>query len=203
MPKRLNADDRSVLKSLVKKLVHCDKEKNKVEEVYKKIAPTIRDFVLKRWPDKDMDVLRKYGFTQEVHSFQVALDDGGVEQFTFDKEDKFEIPDHSAINHSLKGTARYGYYDVVAVLDKKTTALCNQWVNARKDYEQAISTKRGKYFSFIEMAKTFEQILEVWPEATQVSEQIMSYLPAIVSNDVLDEIRKDSAERLKQAAKAK
>jgi hypothetical protein len=191
MVKRLNTDDRKVLKALVKTIVLCPQEQKQVDDAYNLVKGKIREYVLKQWPETDMKVLRKYKLTESQTSFCVQLTPGGVEQFNFSKEDALEVPDSTAIYSG-------GYNRVIAVLDEKLTKLVNNWKTSKDLHTEVLAKKQGMYFSFIDSAKTFEQVLEVWPEAAQVSNQILSYLPSIVSDETISLIKKDVATRTKQ-----
>lgn len=188
MPKRLNQDDRNVLRRLVNNLVQCSTEEKARDVAYTKIFPKVREAALKQFPEKEMAVLRKYNLTKKINHVNVQLTPGGVEEFEFGKDDLVEIP----------ASDEYRYYNrVVTVLDEKATELVNSWQKANEKYDVTLMKKREMYYNFIEQAKTYEQVLEVWPEAAQVANSIMSYLPATVTEETIAAIKADSETRLK------
>lgn len=185
---RLTNNHREVLTRLVSQIVDCPAEIKAEEAAYAKAAPVVRKIVEAKYPAADMAVLAKYKCAQSDACIRISHPDNSVQQFTFRKGEEVNVPDAS------------GCYSRMYQSDERQQKAIEAWVNAASALKDATKKKRDDYNAFISSATTFEQVLEIWPEAAQVADRIKVNLPAAVNPEMLARIKADSAARMKRAA---
>jgi hypothetical protein len=84
--------------------------------------------------------------------------------------------------------------------DERQQKAVEAWVDAATALKDGTQKKREDYNAFIHSAGTFEQLIEIWPEAVQVADRIKVNLPATVNPEMLARIKADSAARMRRAA---
>ena len=205
MTTRLNQAHRSTLKELACRVVDVPAEAKAEDAAYQKAAPLVRALVEAEFPPAEMKVLAKYECTRRDRCINVQAETGGVEQFRFRVKDPANDYDGSEgeddnLDHpvipSRSGSCRNRIY----IASAKTHAAVAAWVKAEDVRRKALKEKLDKYLAFIAAAATYEQVLEIWPEASQVSDSITRNLPMSLNNDMLAEIKADSTRRMKRAA---
>lgn len=187
---RLTMNHRSLLYALVAQIVDCPAEIKAEQRAYDRAMPAARKIVEAVYAPKDMEVFLKYDRASKDNCIRVQLGDGDVKQFTFRADDAPYVP---------KGA---NCRDRMYLADERPGALIEAWVTAAKDLEVATEKKRAEYNAFVENAATFEQVVDIWPEAMQLSDRIRINLPAAVSPDMIERIKADSARRMKLAKAA-
>ena len=179
---RLTHDKRQRLHKLARDLVTCHAEKKALNEAYKIAAPLVRKIVEARYPRRDMMICQKYQVADIDDTIRLNLTAGGVEEFKFkDKTGPLAV-------------AGYCSNRMFQADDAATDAVMN-WVRARDSYRDAIKTKLSDYRALIEGARTFEQVLTVWPEAETLRSDMGSTALIVLSDEVVDRIKADVAQR--------
>lgn len=201
MTTRLNAAHRSTLKALVHRVVDVPIEAKAEEAAYQKAESLVRALVEAEFPPADMKILAKYESARRDRCINVRLDAGGDENFTFRnaKRSDNDYADSDSDEHPLVPDTR-SCKNRFYLANAKTSAAVSAWRKAEDTRREELAAKISKYETFIDVATTWEQVLETWPEAAQVSDSIVRNLPAAINADTLAEIKRDSTRRLKQAA---
>lgn len=190
MATRLNQEHREALYDLARRVVDCPDEAKAEDAAYKKAAPLVRKCVEVKYPAADMAVLSKYDLVRRDHCIQLQLTAGGVEEFEFRHDEPPPVV-----------ASRGSCYGRIHPADEKTTAAVSAWKLAKDANEKARDKKLEQYRAFVRSATTFEQVLEVWPEASALTPNIARNLPVAVSVETIDAIKADSARRIRQAAR--
>lgn len=182
---RLTNNHRTVLVALVSRIVDCPAEIKAEAAAYAKALPMVRKIVEATYPPADMAVLSKYKLAIPDECVRVRHADMSVQQFNFRKDDAPQVAN------------RYDCGNRMYLSDERQQKAIEAWVDAAKALTDATKKKREDYAAFINSAATFEQLVEVWPEAMQVADRIKINLPATVNPEMLARIKADSAARMK------
>lgn len=190
---RLLSNHRQILLALMQQVVDCPAEAKAEAATYAKAEPAVTKLVTSRFPATDMTVLLKHEVAYRDRCLNIQLHDGETIRFTFKDQNAAPlVPGREGWGHCSRR---------IYLADDKQTKLIEAWVNAYKALDTAQRQKRSDYTAFINTATTYEQVLEVWPEAKQVEDRIKVNLPSTISPEMLARIKADSASRLKQPAK--
>lgn len=180
---RLNQTHRDILRGFAEKAIECKAEQKTRDKLYAKAAGAVRRCIEKQYPASDMAVLANYGVTSNDAIVDGGSPEGRFTRFAFDQND--EIParpkvryDAARVNFDAKATEAIDAYDLAADALKKARAA-----------------KLSDYNALIASAKTFEDILDVWPAAAAVSERIKRQQTslAVLSAEKIAAIRADNA----------
>lgn len=190
---RLLVSHREALIAFAHKIVDCPEEAKAEDASYRNALPMVQRAIEKRYPLDDMAVLKRYELVRYLKEIRVQLTVGGIDQFTFraGEEQQFAYTKDY-----------YSSQSPVIAVDEKTTDAISKWVLAAKTLKAARAVKLAQYEGFIKNATTFEQVLEVWPEAGQVT-SIKRNLPAAVSEQTIAFIAADSKRRIRAAEREK
>ncbi|MDE2096543.1 MAG: hypothetical protein KGL39_04795 [Patescibacteria group bacterium] len=201
---RLLESHRSALRDLARRVVDVPAETKAEESAYQRCVPLVRKAVEKVFVPADMAVFAKYelartdrclNFQLTAGGYELARTDrclnfqltaAGVEQFCFREGDGMTVP-------SNRGCSSRIY-----MADDRTTDAITKWKLAYDAQKNAREKKLEEYINFINSARSFEQVLEIWPEASELAPRIQSNLPVAVSEDTLASIKRDSARRIAQ-----
>lgn len=189
MTTRLNQGHRDALMTLAHRVVDCPAEAKAEEAAYQKAAAAVRKIVEKRFVPADMAVFKKYEMTQQDTCIMLQLTAGGVERFMLRSEDGVTVP---------AGSCNRRIY----LTDEKQTELVTTWVATANALKNAKEKKLNDYRAFIQSSTTFEQVVEIWPEANELASRIVGNLPIAVSEETLAAITADAQRRLKATKKA-
>ena len=188
--KRLNENHRRVLIDYAEQVVDCPKEKAATKKAYDAVAPLVTALVEKMFPPADMAVCKKYDAAWPDTCIKMQMPGGLVDQFTYESEEVAPL------------VARHNCSRQIYLADHKLTAKFEVWVSAAKHYTETKEALLEKYRAFIRNAKTFEEVLEVWPEAAAIAGRIHFNLPIALSEDDLALIKRDSQARMNRARAA-
>lgn len=186
---RLNSTNRGALKKLARDIVMADTtgyeeiEKMKVELGQEALA-----LVQKTFPAEDMKVLKKYEIT-ELHNNFMFVAHNTSDFFDVDLYDSNEKKVEVAM-------PRFAFRAGKVRADKKLTELYYNYKVAINKFNNALNEKLNKYFQVIDHFKTYEKLVEVWPEAARISNEFVDNLPAAISDDTIAMIKADSERRL-------
>lgn len=222
---RLNKNSRELLIAHARRVVRADsrleKDLEKTEAsrdaLRAKVVEALLEASAKKYPAADMEVLRRYECTSKVTRVLVFLDSDmkndttapsefrlrreelGVSEGESLSEHGFELPNGAFVHHHqlvLKGAAESTWRkwkEAVAAVEQLTEAK----EKARREVLRA-------YEAFIANARWYEDVLEIWPEASELRDAIAPQCTAlsVVTPDLLDLIRADVARRGKENARA-
>lgn len=183
---RLTQNHRSLLYALVNQIVDCPPEIQAEERAYQRAMPIARKIVEATYAPKDMEVFAKYDRATRDDCIQLALPDGDMMQFKFRTDDSPARPSGgNCKNH-------------VYLADARQSGIIEAWKDSAKALEVATEAKRREYSALIEGSTYFETLVDIWPEAAQLSDRIKINLPATVNADMMARIRADSEQRMKR-----
>ena len=177
---RLTQSARDDLRSLAKKLVLAEPEAKAVEKAYKALAPIMRKMIEAKYPPRDMRVLKKYEKAEIDDCIRVQLASGGVQKFDFE---------------SGTGPLSACPYCNTYPLDAKQTDLFDEWLMAVQKHNEAIDKKLSDYRGLIIASRTWEDVIDVWPEAKTIKPEFANYPLSILSADVIERIKADVSTR--------
>lgn len=70
------------------------------------------------------------------------------------------------------------------------------WVAAKDAFGKAVTTKRSDYYTLVERARYFDEVVEVWPEAERVRTRCnAAAIVVALDENVIERIRHDVAAR--------
>ena len=169
-------------------IVDCPAEIRAEQHAYSRAMPKARKIVETAFPPVDMKVFAKYERARRDNCINIQLADGEVVRFTFRTDDAPTVPSGN------------GCSSRIYLADDRQSESIEEHLAAAKLLEEATEKKRNEYRAFIENATTFEQVVDVWPEAIQLAPRIKINLPANISPEMIARIRQDSAQRMKKKA---
>jgi hypothetical protein len=185
MPKlRLTNHMRAQLKNLARDLVTAPAEEAALTDAYQAAAVLVRQTVEKALPPTDMKVLKKYDCARIDDCIRLNRTQGGVTVFRFDGE-------------TGPLTTYQGCRTRVFNADEELTRVVNEWEAAFAQREDVIRGKLADYAALIAAASTYQDVLEVWPEAERLRSQFGAGALSVFSADVVARIRQDVATRAK------
>lgn len=188
---RLLESHRQALRDLSRRVVDCPTETKAEEAAYQKFSPVARKIIEKQFPAADMAVFAKYEMTRQDRCVRFQQTSMGVEQFEFRAGEEVTIPRNG------------GCSSRIYMADERATELLQKWVSAKDAKEKALEAKLNQYSAFIESARTFEQVLEIWPEAIELEPRIKKNLPVALSETTIADITADSKRRIAYAGQIK
>lgn len=186
---------KDMLMSFARKAVRADDEKNVMDDLYAKIAPQVKAIVETKYPPKDMKVLLKYEQAYRDSCINLSGHDGQVRRFNFRDVDDEGDDDNTFLPY-VPGTSRnYGCNSRVYLAGKDLSEMIDDFNQAKLRYEAEIAGKTAKYKAVIQAVRYFEELLEIWPAAEAMREQIMADRQAvtILSADVIAQVKADNA----------
>lgn len=168
MKTKLNNAKRHVLKDHALCTIQPTKEIAARDKAYDKMLIEVNKTLAKSFPESELKVLRKYDLLREVKGvgFYVthSAANTDMEFFQLTGEDSITLPIGDC----------YGLQPLCTT--PSTSALAKAFINHRKAVSaisEAIRAIRVDFFTLIENAKTFEDVVEVWSGAEGVRSQIV------------------------------
>jgi hypothetical protein len=178
---RLNRHLREVLYKKVRDEVTLPELGAKEEKAYERAAAHLRTFLHKRWPEPDMEVLRRYDSVYKHSHVRLQIPGLGVTEFHFKQPYTYERPAHGS------------YYPLTA--DAKTNDAVCDWVAARDAHQKALGVIHHDYLELIRGSRYLEDIMAVWPEVVALKEAARSTSLIVLSDEVIERIRADVERR--------
>ncbi len=185
MPKtRLTTNMRSRLNALARELVSAPAEEAVLTNAYQAAATLVRQTVEAALPPADMKVLKKYDVAQVDDCIRLNEWDGGdVLLFRFDGGTGPLV--------ARSGGCRHRMFNI----DLATGQAVRAWCDAVEARDAMMAQKLDDYAALIAMARHYEDVLEVWPEAERLRTQFGAGALSVFSADVVARIRADVAGR--------
>jgi hypothetical protein len=187
---RLTQNHRSLLYALVNQIVDCPAEIKAERRAYDRAMPAACKIVETMFAPKDMEVFAKYDRAMRDGCINVQLSDGDTMQFKFATDDAPRRPSGGS------------YRNQIYLADERQSGLIEAWKDAAAALDTATEKKRAEYSALIEGSTYFETLLDIWPEAAQLSDRTKINLPATVNSEMMARIKADSEQRMKRMAKA-
>jgi hypothetical protein len=155
------------------------------DATYQAAAPLVAAAIERVYPVAHMEVLKRYGVTQERDTFNLVAPErpGDVTQFQFNEDDALLTPK----------TGNYADGNRVYGVDDATLDAVLAWRRAHEAYTKTRSQLLTAYKAVINTARTLNQVVDVWPEAAQL--EVPNRPLVLLSDETLALIRADVAER--------
>jgi hypothetical protein len=169
---RLLKSEQEMLLKKVEETVFGDREKKAHDEYILECQTKIASALKEKYPAKDMAVLQKYGFTRVTS--RIALRRARYEYFDFDLPKETLLPENACYEDAQM-------YDKIKLV--------------RDNLKRANSTAREPYVKLIRGSTTWEQVIEVWPEAKKYQPVKGCVALIAVSPEVRGQVRRDSKTR--------
>jgi|GEM_PF-2095133 len=183
--KVLNKSHRELLIHHAEKLVRSTQDRAPLDSAYDAAALMVVGLVEKKYPKADMAVLAKYNLGRIDRCIFVSSGFGGYERFQFRYEDDRtpRVPD------------RYCNDRTPHLMDEDQAALFEAWETAEKQYTAAVNQRINDFRALINVARTFEDVEEVWPAAGALRERICGTNTAVatINDEVIARIKSDAA----------
>lgn len=184
---KLNMKHRSRLRALAANLVEQTTDKSARDEAHARAAKHISEQVAAMYPAGDMAVLLKYGLARTDRCIYVTRGGADFDLFTFEVDDPL-IP--------VRPGGRYNCNQRTPImLNDAAIASLDDFDREKKAIEEGVLNRRRAFYVLIDNAKTFEEVVDVWPAAEQLRSSICGAGTAIslMSDDVIAQIRADAA----------
>lgn len=180
---RLNQTHREALRRFAREHVACVPEQKARDTTYRKASTGVRRDVEKQFPTTDMEILARYKVAKPDTCIRGGSPSGQFTAFTFDsKEDAPFVPDRCCSSRSIS-------------FAQSTVTAIEAFEVADAALKKAREAKLAAYEALITSARTFEEVVEIWPAAAALADRIGAPSTAIValSEDVAALIRNDNA----------
>lgn len=186
---RLNNHHRNLLKKHAKEIVMADTEGLKeVVDLKYKLGALAVEHAEKSWPAEDMKILKKYELTHQADR---------VQYFRLGTSDIFSVDLCDLKGKRVVVTAPDNYrYGRPVTPTQEIVNLYDKHALARDKFNKALNEKLNKYFQVIDHFKTYEKLVEAWPEAAQISNEFTDNLPAAISDDTIAMVKAEAEKRM-------
>lgn len=153
MAKRpLRAWMRDKLLNHIKEIVVPAREKRALDAAYAKAAPMVTTAIRKKYPEKDMALLERYGVASRYGEAKLQSPAGQVVLFTFVGEDCPFVPCNSE-------------YRQIYLTDAATVAAIEKHGVAKDAFAKERERRIVAFRMLISSAQYVEDVTDVWPEA--------------------------------------
>jgi len=192
---RLNAEKRQMLTELARQktgMLLAD-DKRHVEALAAECRAAATDYAKNRWDPAVLAVLDRFDMIEFVDTIEVVV---GTE-FRHQR-----IDFRAELDVSVRWPVAPRKF-TVAVLPKDHPIVIARfaWKAARNSLDTAMSNKCAPYFALIQSARTFEDVVEVWPEAEELRSAICGPGTAIatITPAIVESIKQDMVLRAELA----
>lgn len=181
---RLNAQMRNELINLVDESFSklCPKEFKIMTASYEKAKNLVLVDRLKKYPDADMLVLKKYKQTMSELHISGADPDGRLVTLSLNNEDAPLRPD------------AYAFSNTVHPFRAATAKAIDKYILDRVVYDTVSNKAATDFYGLIAAYKTVEDVVEVWPASLTVLQDYLDAagrsLPTALPESALARIRK-------------
>jgi len=191
--KRLSQGDRDVLYRFALKCVKETQDTSELDAAYDAAAQVVHDALIEKYPQKDMKVLARYDAAVSDACVYVSKGYYDYDQFCFREGDK-RIP--------LRPTGRGCNSRNAFMLEGGREDIYSTYTKAKGAHDAAVKQRYNDYKALIYAAKTFNEVVEVWPQADNLRTTIVGSHSALVvlSSEVVERIKADPAHQLAEAA---
>ncbi len=188
---RLLVSTKDRLRRFAEKTIASPQEEKALERAYQKARKLLTPFILTKYPEADMAILTKYGKSVEDKCVRCSCEGGYVVQFDFKSEDAPTVPQGYCSSRNY-------------VISKVCLNAIEDWLQKRDDLERVKTEAFKKYRAVIEASRYAEDLMVLWPASSEILDVFIKSrkqnLPAAVSPETLDFVRKDNAGAQLEAA---
>lgn len=176
MKTRMNNAHRDVLREFAHKKIVEVVDRKLEDKLYAKLITKTNSVIRKKYPEKDIEVLRKYELTRVDTCLVFQFPSGRVGGITFEEE---EAEDKIAEMPYTRGcNSRAG--EAFAV-DSEIEELIEQYTKERDKNREIISNKRKDCNTLINFAKYVEDVLEVIKVPKEIETRLTAKSTALVA----------------------
>ena len=191
MKTRMNQGHRDALRAFAKRYLEKVYPSTEVDAAYAEADKAVRRLVEENYPKREMKTLLKYEVAERADSISVQLTAGGFDRFYFKSK-----PDNLPLV-----PRKSSWTGICVPADQQATDAINKYNDTFKRREETIKTRLTDYRDLILVTKYVEDLLEVWPEATEVTKTMVQSQALVRMNPaVINRIKSDSKTMAKQAA---
>ena len=177
--------DRRALVRFANENIQTPKETRKAETTYKKAAQMVAADVVKRFPPDDMAVLERYQVARRDECIQGGSPSGQFVRFEFRDGDESApvVPKRYCSTRSIPFRAT-------------TCDAISRYELAKEALDEARATILTDYKALINNSRYFEDVVEVWPGAEALRDQICAQSTAlsVLSEDAVERIKASNIE---------
>jgi len=161
----------------------CKKEFKIKESKYKKAKDLVLRDRLKKYPDEDMAVLKKYNQTRNESTIVGVDPEGRQTSLSLKIEDQPQKPNNFCFTtiHPFKAA---------------TAKAIDEYELADHNYKETIKKRRADYDALINAYRYVEDVIEVWPASIKVLDDYLQAsgrnLPVALPESALDRIKKSN-----------
>lgn len=135
------------------KLNNCNEAK-KVDKAFKKCIAEVNKFISKEYPEKDMEVLKKYNLIMIDHCMKFSIPDG------FNNVFAFNVPHELQKDCGIKEVAYRSTCRKVYTGTKHLKDIIEAYENAIGELQNHKNKKKSEYRSFLNLCKYVEDVEE-------------------------------------------
>lgn len=184
--KRLNQSDRETLYALARKKVKETQDRTALDGTYDAAAAAISAQMKAMYPPADMAVLNRYEQASRDACIFYSTGGSNYERFQF-RDDDDRTP--------LRPNDRGCNWRTPFLLEDENSAILTAYRNAEAEINAEIKRRENAFKALIWGAKSFNEVVSVWPGAEALRENIVGTgtALAVLSAEVVDRIRSDLA----------
>lgn len=182
MPKtKMNNSHREVLKNFCNDKIIAGIDQKTKNRLYKRLVNLTNTAIRKKYPESDMEILRKYGLALVDRCIKYQFPSGRVDGFTFKyQNEKSEDFDISLEITGVPYKRGCGGSDVFAVSDEFESIL-SEYTKLIDENSKSIDKKMRDCNSLIISAKYVEDVLEIIKVPKELKERLLGRSTAIVA----------------------
>lgn len=191
--KKLNKGIRESIVNFMTSRIKSLADKTELTTEYLKVREAVTEWLTQKFDQKEMLILEKY---------QVA------------RRDKC-IRFHSEYRYNYKTFCYHEYDNVDAIIplqpnhghctghqDVKMFEMINKFIDLEVEHNEAIHVRVKNIEALVNNAKYFEEVLEIIPALAEIESTLYgctTYLPSVLSKEMLESIRNDEAAKVKDS----
>lgn len=181
--KRLNMGHRNMLKDLAYSKISS----RKTENAYIKARKHVEELVLKEYnkalPEEDTAILKKYKLAKEGKVLNLLFHDSETGDSRYDS---------IKLTEAVAQPSPYNWRIICKYNGPIHKALQNMR-KTKQEHDEVIASLKSDYATIISSSKTFEELVELWPEAEELRSAICGVGSAltVVNTEVINRVRKD------------
>lgn len=181
---RMNSGHRELLFSFAESKIDKNVDRKVELKLYGKILTMTNNLLRKKYPESDMEVLRKWGLARVDYCLKFSFPSGRVDGFSFNKQDGYpkDIP-------NSRGCGNWEVFIANEELEK----TINEHTKLSSENKEARFRKITDVRSLINYAKYIEDVLEVIKVPKELEQKLLAKSTSLValSSDVIKRIQAD------------
>lgn len=155
-----------------------------IKKMESEVAEALREVYEKKYPSKDMAVLRKYHCTKEIQVFSLRHERYSSTDYKLNM--KFPV--------SMPNEVEYPDRIVIPSLPSELQTKVREMIKAHDYRSSNVKMKTENYRKLINSSNNIKQVVEVWSEAEpfiQKFENTRSTALCVINEAIISEIRQD------------